>query len=219
MARMNQARYIAVEGPIGAGKTTLAKLLADRFGARLELEDIEANPFLKGFYRDRRGLAFKTQVFFLLSRYQHQQELWQQDLFNRMVVSDYLFVKDLVFAYLNLDDHELPLYEQIYKILEPRVIKPDLIIYLQADTEVLMKRVRKRGYLFEKELDLEYLEKVRQGYNSFFFHYYETPLLIVNTTEIDFVENKEEADRLIKEISSMNRGTLYFNPLRSSFLD
>lgn len=216
---MNESKYIAVEGPIGVGKSSLARLLSERSGAGLELEDIEANPFLKGFYRDRKELAFKTQLFFLLSRYHRQQQLWQQELFNRLLVSDYLFAKDLIFAYLNLDDHELSLYERIYKLLEPRVVKPDLVIYLQADTEVLMKRVRKRNYLFERELDLDYLERVRQGYNSFFFHYHETPLLIVNTTEIDFVENKEEADRLIKEISSMNKGTLYFNPLRSSFLD
>ncbi|MGH7360958.1 MAG: deoxynucleoside kinase, partial [Candidatus Methylomirabilales bacterium] len=154
------AHYIAVEGPIGVGKTSLAELLAQRLRARTLLELAEHNPFLKEFYTDMRRYAFQAQLYFLLNRYRQQQELVQSDLFRQRLVSDYLFAKDRIFAYVTLDDNELALYEKIAPILEVRVRKPDLVIYLQADVETLLRRIGQRGKLYEGQVDRQYLEDV-----------------------------------------------------------
>jgi deoxyadenosine/deoxycytidine kinase len=208
-------RYIAIDGPIGVGKTSLAKLLAKEFNARCILEKPDENPFLPGFYGDRRKYAFQTQIFFLLSRFQQQKEIAQLDLFNQVTLCDYLFAKDRIFASLNLDDHELALYEQIYRLLHGQIPSPDLVIFLQAKPEVLVQRVRSRNIPFEKEIDPEYLKNLVDAYNYYFFHYDQTPLLVVNTSEIDFVNRQEDFTQLVREIKQMKKGTWYFVPLRS----
>ncbi len=201
---MGLARYIAVEGAIGVGKTSLAKLLADRFRAGLELEDSASNPFLKDFYRDPKRCAFKTQIFFLLSRHQRLQELLQLDLFNRGLVADYLFAKDRLFAHLNLDEEEIGLYERLYQILDPRLVKPDLVIYLKAETELIISRVRGRNREYERGMREEYLERVNRAYNRYFSKYDETPLLVVDAGEVDLAASPEWADRIAREIESLN---------------
>src|SRR3990172_6069530 len=154
---MEKTQYIAVEGPIGVGKTSLTELLAIEFDGRHIFENIEENPFIRNFYKDRQKHAFQTQLFFLLSRYQQQKDLSQQGLFNRVTVADYIFAKDRIFAHLNLDDNELSLYEQIYKLLDARITKPDLVIYLQAEPRVLIERIRKRNKDYEKDIEESYL--------------------------------------------------------------
>jgi deoxyguanosine kinase len=208
-----RTRYIVTDGPIGVGKTSLTTLLAEELGARLVLEQAEDNPFLSDFYRDSPRYRFQTQMFFLLSRYQQQEEMPQPDLFTRIMISDYLFAKDRIFAYLNLNDNELALYEQIYRILEPKIVKPDLVIFLQADTDTLLKRIRQRGRPFEKEINYEYIAAVNEAYNQFFFHYSETPLLVINTSDIDFVHRREDLDDLLKQILIMKQGTQYYVPV------
>jgi deoxyadenosine/deoxycytidine kinase len=209
---MENLRYIAIEGPIGVGKTSLAGLLAERFGGVTLIEEVEENPFLPKFYADIKKHAFQTQVFFLLSRYQQQKELVQQDLFGNIVVSDYLFAKDRIFAYLNLDENELTLYEQIYRLLDPSIPRPDLVIYLQASTEVLLERIGKRALEFESGIDADYLERLVEAYNRYFFHYNDTPLLSVNTSGIDFVENPSDLEDLVKEIKTMKGGSQHYIP-------
>jgi len=208
-------RYIVIEGPIGVGKTSLAMLLAKEFNARCILEKPEENPFLPHFYRDRKKYAFQTQIFFLLNRFQQQKEISQLDLFNQITLCDYLFAKDRIFASLNLDDHELTLYEQIFQLLNGQLPSPDLVIFLQARPEVLLHRIKSRNVTYEKEIDLEYLKTLTEGYNYYFFHYDQTPLLVVNTSEIDFVNRKEDFDQLVREIKQMKKGTWYFIPMRS----
>jgi deoxyguanosine kinase len=208
-------RYIVIEGPIGVGKTSLAGLLAKEFNARMAVEEPEENPFLKQFYQDRKKYAFQTQLFFLLNRFQQQKEIAQLDLFNQVTVSDYLFAKDRIFASINLDDHELALYSQIYQLLNGQIPTPDLIIFLQAKPEILLHRIRSRGHSYEKEMDLDYLKVLTEAYNYYFFHYDQSPLLIVDTSEIDFVKRKEDLSQLIREIKQMRKGTSYFIPKRS----
>jgi deoxyguanosine kinase len=208
-------RYIVIEGPIGVGKTSLSKLLAKEFNARSILEKPEENPFLPYFYQDRKKHAFQTQIFFLLNRFQQQKEIAQLDLFNQVTLCDYLFAKDRIFASLNLDDHELALYEQIFHLLTGQIPSPDLVIFLQAKPEVLLHRIKSRNLSYEKELDLEYLKMLTEAYNYYFFHYDQTPLLVVNTSEIDFVNRKEDFSQLVREINQMKRGTSYFIPMRS----
>jgi len=208
-------RYIVIEGPIGVGKTSLAMLLAKEFNARCILEKPEENPFLPHFYRDRKKYAFQTQIFFLLNRFQQQKEISQLDLFNQITLCDYLFAKDRIFASLNLDNHELALYEQIFQLLNGQLPSPDLVIFLQARPEVLLHRIKSRNVTYEKEIDLEYLKMLTEGYNYYFFHYDQTPLLVVNTSEIDFVNRKEDFDQLVREIKQMKKGTWYFIPMRS----
>jgi len=208
-------RYIVIEGPIGVGKTSLAMLLAKEFNARCILEKPEENPFLPHFYRDRKKYAFQTQIFFLLNRFQQQKEISQLDLFNQITLCDYLFAKDRIFASLNLDDHELALYEQIFQLLNGQIPSPDLVIFLQARPEVLLHRIKSRNVTYEKEIDLEYLKTLTEGYNYYFFHYDQTPLLVVNTSEIDFVNRREDFDQLVREIKQMKKGTWYFIPMRS----
>jgi deoxyguanosine kinase len=208
-------RYVVVEGPIGVGKSSLTRLLAKEFNARAFLEKPEENPFLGQFYQDRRKYAFQTQLFFLLQRFQQQKEIAQFDLFNQVTLCDYLFAKDRIFASLNLDDNELSLYEQIYNLLSGQIPVPDLIIFLQAKPEVLLHRIKTRSHSYERDIDLEYLKTLTEAYNYFFFHYTQSPLLIVDTSEIDFVKRKEDLDQLIREIKQMKKGTWYFIPLRS----
>ncbi len=208
------ARYLAVEGPIGVGKSSLARLLAESFKARLVLEPVVENPFLEQFYRDRRRYAFQTQLFFLTSRYQQQQELAQPDLFSRAIVADYLFGKDRIFAYLNLDDTELAMYEKVYKMVEPTVPKPDLVVYLQANAEVLRERIRRRNQPAERYLEAQYLDEVVQAYNTFFFHYADSPLLVVDTSDIDFVNNPDDYADLLYKIRRMGPGMEYYVPRR-----
>jgi deoxyadenosine/deoxycytidine kinase len=208
-------RYIVIEGPIGVGKTSLAGLLAKEFNARMVVEEPEENPFLKQFYQDRKKYAFQTQLFFLLNRFQQQKEIAQLDLFNQVTVSDYLFAKDRIFASINLDDHELALYTQIYQLLNGQIPTPDLIIFLQAKPEILLHRIRSRGHSYEKEIELDYLKILTEAYNYYFFHYDQSPLLIVDTSEIDFVKRKEDFNQLIREINQMRKGTSYFIPKRS----
>jgi len=208
-------RYIVIEGPIGVGKTSLAMLLAKEFNARCILEKPEENPFLPHFYQDRKKYAFQTQIFFLLNRFQQQKEISQLDLFNQITLCDYLFAKDRIFASLNLDDHELALYEQIFQLLNGQLPSPDLVIFLQARPEVLLHRIKSRNVTYEKEIDLEYLKTLTEGYNYYFFHYDQTPLLVVNTSEIDFVNRREDFDQLVREIKQMKKGTWYFIPMRT----
>ena len=212
---MARAKYIVVEGPIGVGKSSLAKILAAEFQARTIFEQVEDNPFLAKFYKSRETYAFQNQTFFLLNRYQQQIVLAQQDLFNQSTVADYLFAKDQIFASLTLSAEELNLYQQIYALLNTRVAKPDLVIYLQARPEVLYKRIKKRDKKYERSVTFEYLSEVAQAYNQFFFHYDETPLLVVNTSEIDFIASSEHLADLIKEINNMGSGTQHYIPLGS----
>ncbi|MFQ5427839.1 MAG: deoxynucleoside kinase [Thermodesulfobacteriota bacterium] len=215
---MENIRYIAIEGPIGVGKTSLAARLADEFGGTTMIEEVEANPFLPKFYGDLKKHAFQTQVFFLLSRYQQQKEMLQQDLFGSVVVADYLFAKDRIFAYLNLDENELTLYEQVYRLLDTSILKPDLVIYLQASTEVLIERIDKRALEFESGIDEAYLERLVDAYNRYFFHYTDTPLLSVNTSGIDFVENSSDFTDLVREIKAMKGGSQHYIPVTSRTL-
>jgi deoxyadenosine/deoxycytidine kinase len=206
-------RYIAVEGPIGVGKTTLAQFLAERMGARVVLEPVEENPFLPAFYEDARKNAFQTQLFFLLSRFQQQRQLFQQDLFTKSTVADYHFAKDRIFAAITLDPNELALYDRLYEVLGPRVVKPDLVIYLQARIEVLLKRIARRGRDYEREIDPAYVEALATAYNDFFFHYEETPLLVVNTSDIDFVKNEADLEALAGVIRRHRKGTQHYVPM------
>jgi len=208
-------RYIVIEGPIGVGKTSLTKLLAKEFNARCILEKPEENPFLSQFYQDRKKYAFQTQIFFLLNRFQQQKEIAQLDLFNQVTLCDYLFAKDRIFASLNLDNHELALYEQIFHLLTGQIPSPDLVIFLQAKPEVLLHRIKSRNIPYEREIDLEYLKMLTEGYNYYFFHYDHTPLLVVNTSEIDFVNREEDFVQLVREIKQMKKGTWYFIPLKT----
>ncbi len=210
---MLQHKYIAIEGPIGVGKTSLAEILAKKLNARLVLEGAMDNPFIHTFYKDMKAHAFQTQLFFLLSRYKQQQELAQNDLFKTGTVSDYIFAKDRLFANLTLDDNELGLYEQIHTILTGRVLKPDFVIYLQASTDVLLKRIALRGRKFESQINAEYLAELNQAYNYFFFHYQETPLMVVNTSEIDFVHRDADLDDLVAHMGKVTKGTVYYQPI------
>lgn len=209
---MADLSYIAVEGVIGVGKTTFARMIADRLDAELVLEAAEENPFLPKFYKNRKRHAFQTQVFFLLSRYHQLGALATRDLFAQRVISDYLFDKDRLFASVNLSEPELLLYEKIVPLLKDRLPKPDLVIYLQASTEVLLDRIRKRGVPFERLIDRDYLDALNAAYNYFFFHYEETPLLVVKTDAIDFVNRPEHFDDLLKQLERPVEGKQYYVP-------
>src|SRR5947207_5797672 len=209
VVRSAQPRYIAVEGPIGVGKSSLAEILGEHLQARVILDERpQENPFLGAFYRDRRRHAMSVQLFFLLQRYAQQGELAQGDLFSRGgVVTDYIFAKDRLFATLNLSQDELVLYDRIYQMLKVRTVTPDLIVYLQARTEVLIERIRRRARPEEKPIRSEYIQEVAQAYADFFFNYSEGPLLIVNASDIDFVGNAEHRRELISVIQKAPAGT------------
>jgi deoxyadenosine/deoxycytidine kinase len=205
-------RYIVVEGVIGVGKTSLTKLLSTRTAGRLNLEVVEENPFLAKFYEDRSAYAFQTQIFFLLSRFRQQQNLFQHDLFSATLISDYLFAKDKIFANLNLADEELVLYNQLATILEQRVLKPDMVIYLQARTEVLLQRIQWRGRAFEQDMDAGYLDALNGAYSYYFHHYKDSPLLVVNTDHLDFVNVPQDFELLFEQLTEEFSGTRYFAP-------
>ncbi|MEZ4389339.1 MAG: deoxynucleoside kinase [Candidatus Krumholzibacteriia bacterium] len=205
-------RYIVVEGVIGVGKTSLVKLLASRTEARVNLEVVEENPFLDRFYQNRAAHAFQTQIFFLLSRFRQQQRLTQPELFQSVIISDYLFAKDRIFANLNLSDDELALYNQLANILEDRILKPDLVVYLQAGTDLLLERIRRRGRSFERGMDRDYIESLNKAYNFFFHHYQETPLLVVGADRLDYVGVPADLDLLIDQLGEPFTGTRYFAP-------
>jgi deoxyguanosine kinase len=207
-------RYIAVEGPIGAGKTSLAERLAGRLEATLVLEDTE-NPFLPDFYADRPGAALQAQLFYLLSRHRQQTSLRQADLFKQVTISDYLFDKDKIFAYVNLDDNELFIYQRLYDLLARDAPPPDLVVYLQAPTDVLLRRLRLRRADPETtafDPDPDYLKELNEAYHHFFFHYNATPLLVVETSQFDSETSDESLDDLVKQIKSMGAGTRYYVP-------
>jgi deoxyguanosine kinase len=212
---VKSARYIVVEGPLGVGKTTLARLLAEEFNARAIFEQVEDNPFLKKFYDDPRAYAFQTQLFFLLSRYRQQRALRQQDLFAQLTVADYLFAKDQIFAQANLEPDELALYRQLFGLLDARLPKPDLVVYLQARADVLIERLRKRDRDYERRIALEYVQRIAEAYRDFFFYYDETPLLVVNSSDVDFVARPEDLADLIREIRNMGQGVQHYIPLGS----
>ena len=212
---MKGGRYIVVEVPIGVGKTTLARLLAEEFTARAVLEQVEENPFLKKFYDEPGAYAFQTQLFFLLSRYRQQRQLAQQDLFNQSTVADYLFAKDQIFAQSNLEAEELALYRQLFGLLDSRLPKPDLVVYLEARAEVLRERLRRRNRDYERRIAPEYVKRIAEAYRDFFFHYDETPLLVVNCSEVDFVAHSEELADLVREIRAMGQGVQHYIPLGS----
>jgi deoxyguanosine kinase len=206
-------KYIAIEGVIGAGKTTLAKKIKDKLDAELILEQFEANPFLESFYSDRRRYAFQTQMFFLINRYKQQEALIQENLFTDYYVCDYTFEKDRIFAYLNLNGEELKLYESIFPLLARNLRKPDLVVYLQSSVDRLMYNIKKRSRRIEKNLTRNYIEELSEAYNHFFFRYKSTPLLIVNSTDIDFVKSTGDFEELFKQIFRDDRGIIeYFKP-------
>ena len=209
---MKNLYYVSIEGVIGVGKTSLAHLLEERLNAKLVMEKFDENPFLADFYLDPERYAFQTQLFFLLSRYRQQQELRQTDVFHKLVISDYMFVKDRLFASLNLDDKEMSLYDSVAKILEKNILNPDLVIYLQAETPKLMERITLRGRDFEKNMSPDYIAALNQVYNEYFFRYQESPLLIINTNDIDFVHNEEDLEEVIRYIRQPVSGTKFFNP-------
>ena len=215
---MSQARipfrHIAVEGPIGVGKTSLVQLLGKRFEGVMILEDV-TNPFLPAFYEGRPGSAFQVQIYFLLSRFQQQREISQLHLFQRLVLADYTFPKDRIFAYLNLDDSDLKVYEKLYPVLEQEVPRPDLVIYMQGSVSVLLERISRRGRDFERGIDPDYLVRLSEAYSYYFFHYRETPLLVVNTDDIDFVNNPADFEALVDQIARCRGGTQVYVPLGS----
>ena len=204
-------RHLAIDGPIGVGKTSLVDLLAKRFHGTKILEDVD-NPFLPDFYKKKKGAAFQTQLFFLLSRYQQQREIAQIDLFTTLVVADYHFPKDKIFACLNLDDSELMIYDKLYTLLSESVPRPDLVIYLQGSLETCMRRIKRRAASYEKAIAGEYLAQLIEAYNYYFYHYEETPLLVVDTNEIDFVNRPADFDDLVLQIQKAKRGVQYYVP-------
>jgi deoxyguanosine kinase len=210
---MERPRYIAVEGPIGVGKTALAQALSERLGARLVTEAVEENPFLRSFYADRRKHAFQAQIFFLLSRFQQQQALFQQDLFSQSTVAEYLFARDRIFATLALAPEELALYDRVYELLGPRVVKPDLVVYLQARPEVLLARIRRRGRDFERSIDAAWLEALASAYAEFFFHYDDTPLLVVNASDIDLEGSRDDVEALVAVVKKHRKGRQHYVPM------
>jgi deoxyguanosine kinase len=206
-------RYIAIEGVTGVGKTRLARLLAGRLKARLALEDVAENPFLPLFYENPQHYGFQTQVFFMLSRYRLQQELHQMDLFEKFVISNFIFERDRIYANASLNDAEFALYERLADTLSEKIPRPDLVVYLQDSVPHLLRRIRARDRGYERVISEEYLARLSEGYNHFFFHYTDTPLLVVNVSEIDFANQLEDLDDLVEQILSPPAGTRYYRPV------
>ncbi len=205
---MNQFDFVAIEGVIGAGKTSLARMLAERHNARLVLEQFEENPFLPRFYEDRERYAFQTQLAFLASRFKQQEKLRSRDLFHEMVISDYLFDKDRIFARLNLSGDEMALYDSIYGIMNSIAAKADMVVFIQSSVDRLMQNIRERGRPYEKEMSRSYIEELNNAYNHFFHHYSRSPLIIINATEVDFVHNESHLKYIEDQI--------FYEPIRSS---
>lgn len=212
MSTVTLPRYVVIEGPIGVGKTSLARRIGADFGGELLLEGAEDNPFLERFYKNPRHAALPTQLFFLFQRAQQMQALRQNDLFAPVRVADFMLEKDRLFAQLNLDDDELRLYEQVYASLTLDAPRPDLVIYLQAPVEVLLERVQKRGRSAERFIETNYLQRLTEAYTRFFHYYSDSPLLIVNAAEIDLVNNPRDYQQLIERLSQVRSGRHYFNP-------
>lgn len=210
---MGQSRYIAIEGPIGVGKSSLAKRLAGALDGELVLEDAGENPFLERFYQDPRGSALPTQLFFMFQRVRQLEQLAQADMFSDTRISDFMMVKDQLFAQVNLDRDELALYEQIYGKLDFRPLIPDLVVYLQAPVDTLLYRISRRGIAYEKKISRHYLEQLTDVYAQYFHKYNESPLLIVNAATIDPVNNDEHFEMLLEEINNTRSGRQFFNPL------
>jgi len=206
--------YVAVDGPIGVGKTTLVELLARRYEGVKILEDVD-NPFLPDFYQDRPGAAFQTELYFLLSRYKQQQEIAQRELFDKLLVADYTFQKNRIFAYLNLSDDELMLFDKLFALLEPQVQIPDLVIHLVADVGTCVERIRRRARSFEKAISEEYLSELIDAYNHYYHYYDRSPLLVVDTRHLNFPHRPEDFDELLHRLSKPIKGTEYFQPLGS----
>jgi deoxyguanosine kinase len=211
-------RYLAIEGPIGVGKTSLARRLAATLDAQLVLEEAEQNPFLERFYRNPRVGALPAQLYFLFQRAQQQAALTQQDLFGSVRVSDYLLAKDDLFAHMILDEEEYGLYRQVHERLAIDAPKPDLVVYLQAPVDVLLDRIARRGIAHESLIDRAYLTRLNEGYARFFHAYDASPLLIVNAANIDLVGNEADYEELLAQIGRTVRGRLYYNPLRHTGL-
>jgi deoxyadenosine/deoxycytidine kinase len=205
--------YIAIEGVIGAGKTSVAAKLSERLNAKLILENFEDNPFLEKFYSNPAAYAFRTQMFFLLERYSQLQELHQKELFQNYIISDYIFEKDKIFAYLNLSDDELKIYEQIVQALDRNVVMPDLVVYLQSSVDRLMRNIQLRSRDIEKEMTRDYIENLNDAYNYFFSRYKNSKVMIVNCEDVDFVNNPSDFEDLVNEIFKTERGAIeYYNP-------
>ena len=208
----NGIRYIAIEGNIGAGKTSLARLIAEECNAQLFLEEVEDNPFLERYYENMEAYAFQTQVFFLLNRYRQQLEISQRDLFSDLIVADYIFAKDKIFAHVVLEDDELALYNRIHSLLEGRIVTPDLVVYLQTSTDVLLHRIKSRGRSFERLISEEYLKDLNEAFDHFFFHYEDSPLLIVNTDKLDFVSHRSQFEDLMGKLTEGFDGKRFYVP-------
>ncbi|NCP85001.1 MAG: deoxynucleoside kinase [Bacteroidetes bacterium] len=211
---MNTYEFIAIEGVIGAGKTSLANLLAKERNAKLVLEEFKDNPFLDKFYIDRERYAFQTQLTFLASRFQQQQNIYLKDLFHSSVISDYIFDKDRIFARINLNGDELALYDKIFQIMSFKAPKPDLVIYLQSSLDRLLHNIHKRGRSYEKDMDPDYLNELNEAYNHFFHHYNRSQLIIINASEIDFVTNTDHLDYIIRNVfeAPLKAQTTYLSP-------
>lgn len=206
--------YLAVDGPIGVGKTTLVEMLAQRYEGVKILEDVE-NPFLGDFYQDRPGAAFQTELYFLLSRYKQQQDIAQRELFDRLLVADYTFQKNRIFAYLNLSDDELMLFDKLYALLEPQIAVPDLVLYLVADVDTCMGRIRRRQRSVERSISQEYVAELIDAYNHYYHYYSRSPLLVVDTRYLNFPDRQEDFDELVHRLAKPIKGTEYFQPLGS----